>query len=555
MGNFGKSALSIMLCALPLLYVNCGEFQNSAGFGSLEQASTGSNSTDQNTNNSEINSPEKGPQTTPSSPNPEATPETTPGPETEQPTQESPPSSTSYIPDNTPLKVFPGAQGFGTESPGGRGGEICIVENLNDSGPGSLRHCAQELKNRRIVVFRTGGTILLKKPLIISNPYISIYGQTAPGSGILVRSSPSDAGGTLYIKTHHVLIQHLRFRAGTSNVNASACCRDAASISSSKKGEVHHIILDHNSFSWGADEVLDTWYDVQNITFSHNIISEGLYDNGSNSEGPAGRGFLIGSEGSGNITLHHNLMIHNYTRNPQIKTSGIVDIVNNLTYHWTGRAAIQQTSFGPQKVNWVKNLWIAERNHADGQNSPIVFGDISFSGGANDSKKNMYLKGNIGYHRSSNSMPEWAGVFTGINKKYNPSLGYHNATRFKAPPVNEVEASELEKYFETNGVGATAPVQDSVDTRLMKELKTRTGKVPNCVSRTDRNSEDRCKINAGGWPTMDKGQSITDKDKDGIPDSWEVANGLNPNDPKDSQQDANNDGYTNFEDWIYSLGF
>ncbi|UCD29149.1 MAG: hypothetical protein JSV03_01300, partial [Planctomycetota bacterium] len=101
------------------------------------------------------------------------------------------------------MPAFPGAEGFGTETPGGRGGRIIEVTNLNDAGPGSLR-AAVETEGRRIVVFRVGGTIALKSHIIATSPYLTIAGQTAPGDGILIR----DVG--LRIRTHDVVVRHLR---------------------------------------------------------------------------------------------------------------------------------------------------------------------------------------------------------------------------------------------------------------------------------------------------------------------------------------------------------
>ena len=180
---------------------------------------------------------------------------------------------------NVPVKIFYGAEGFGTDSLGGRGGEVCFVENLNDNGDGSLRSCV-EAAGKRIVLFRTGGTIEVESPIVIDNPYISVYGQSAPGGGVLIRSSLNSKGSPMLIQSHDVLLQHLRLRAGSSLLET--CCRDALRIGHEESGRVFNIVLDHLSLSWGTDQIANTWYDTNKLTISHSLISESLHDNGSN---------------------------------------------------------------------------------------------------------------------------------------------------------------------------------------------------------------------------------------------------------------------------------
>ncbi|MFK7860444.1 MAG: hypothetical protein AB8B64_16615, partial [Granulosicoccus sp.] len=467
--------------------------------------------------------------------------EPVPDSDSEQP---APALESSTFPPQSPLRVFPGAEGFGTTTVGGRGGRICKVINLNESGPGSFRECA-ESSGPRIVVFETGGTIEVSTSIYIDDPFISIYGQTAPGDGIMLRASLGSSIGPLHVRTHDVLIQHLRMRAGTSQV--LSCCRDAMLVNSPVVGAVYNVVIDHNSLSWGSDQITSLWYDPHDITFSNNIISESLFDSGSNTSGPAGRGFLVGSAGAHSISIHNNLFAHSYQRNPLVKTSGIVDITNNLIYHWISRGGQQHATYRGQKANWVKNHYVAKQSEPNG--TAVGWGDILLV--ASNHPIESYFQGNIGYNRPSDDLPEWQIANTNWGEPYNPALGYHSDTRFPAPPISEVNAVDLEQTLVPH-VGATAPKRDSVDLRVMNQLATRTGKMPNCVALEDRPGDSRCNNNVGGWPVMAPGVAKTDSDNDGIPDDWELAHGLNPQ-LDDSRLDINGDGYQNIEDYAFDI--
>ncbi|HLO14114.1 MAG TPA: hypothetical protein VK206_04735, partial [Anaerolineales bacterium] len=149
----------------------------------------------------------------------------------------------------TSVVAFPGAEGFGAQSVGGRGGKVIEVTNLNDSGPGSLRACAAA-QGPRICVFRTGGTITTQSEIVVTNPFLTIAGQTAPGGGITLRASQSYTGETLVISTHDVIIRYVRFRAGASALANSV----RRSLTLNNGG--YNIILDHDSLSWATDQPL-----------------------------------------------------------------------------------------------------------------------------------------------------------------------------------------------------------------------------------------------------------------------------------------------------------
>lgn len=398
-----------------------------------------------------------------------------------------------------------------------------------------------------MVIFEVSGVIEVGKAIFLREPFVSIYGQTAPGDGIVLRGSLDSTDTPLIIATHDVLIQHIRFRAGSST--GITCCRDSLSIGSSNS-QVYNIVMDHLSISWGVDEMMHTWYDPHDITISRSIISESLHDNGSNDEGPAGRGLLIGSEGAHSVSVHHNFFAHSYQRNPLIKISGISDVVNNLVYHWVSRGGGVTSDFAIAKSNWVKNKYIAVTGFADShQDSSINWGGIILS--KSNYGMEVYFEDNIGHYRPTNDLPQWQVAQTGYKKPYNPDLGYHTDKRHPAPPITEIPVEQLEEQLPLD-VGATLPRQDVVDLRLFEELRNRSGFMPNCVSQNDRPGDSRCDVNVGGWPSYSQEKSATDSDDDGIPDEWEEQNGLDP-DKHDSLLDRNNDGYLNIEEWIASI--
>ncbi len=224
------------------------------------------------------------------------------------------------------LPVFPGAEGFGTDTPAGRGGELLRVTNLNADGPGSLR-AAAEAEGPRVVVFEVSGTITIRQDLWIDDPFLTIAGQSAPSPGITL------AGAGLTIATHDVLVQHLRVRPGDNPNGPKPENRDAIQIIGERSGEVpvYNVVIDHCSLSWAVDEIGSTWYKgVSDVTWSNNIVSEGLWDS-LHDEQPHSKGILIGDH-SRRVAVLGNLFAHNADRNPVIGMDASGLVVGNLVY-------------------------------------------------------------------------------------------------------------------------------------------------------------------------------------------------------------------------------
>jgi len=241
---------------------------------------------------------------------------------------------------------------------------------------------------------------------------------------------------------------------------------------------VYNVVLDHNSFSWATDEVVEIWFDAHDITLSWNIIAEGLH-NANNMSGPAGRGMLVGRD-SYNISIHHNLFAHNFQRNPSIANKGTNDVVNNVIYHWISRGAQLSNQSGPNYTNLTKNLFIA---HTDpGQSHPTTVGwyDVELVNATSD-VLSVYFEGNIGHWRTNNLAPQWSLAATDFEQPYTPDLEFHTHYRHDTPPVDEYAASEIEELL-AESVGATQPQRDSIDTRILQELQLRTGTRKDCVS-------------------------------------------------------------------------
>ncbi len=236
--------------------------------------------------------------------------------------------------------AFPGAQGWASETPGGRGGQIIRVTNLNADGPGSFKS-AIETKGPRIVVFEVAGQIDLGKTSIeIKEPYLTIAGQTAPSPGITFIK------GGIDVKTHDIIIRHIRVRTGAvGSPKLSGWEADSISTVAAR-----NVIIDHCTFMWGIDEnmsasgprftgtTLEEWRGgtSRNITFSYNLAAESLA-NSSHPKGEHSKGSLVHDNATG-ILFYRNIWAHNVERHPLLKGGVQAAVVNNLIYDPQKRA-------------------------------------------------------------------------------------------------------------------------------------------------------------------------------------------------------------------------
>ena len=239
------------------------------------------------------------------------------------------------------LAAFPGAEGYGRMTTGGRGGEVYIVTSLADDGmPGTLRYGIEKLDGPRTIIFQVSGTIFLHKDLKIRKGNLTIAGQTAPGNGICIAGYPV----TNYAS--NVILRFLRFRMGNKE-----CVHPDGADALGGKG-ARNVIIDHCSISWCTDECA-SFYENDDFTMQWCIISESLRL-GGHTKGPHGYGGIWGGEHS---SYHHNLLAHHDSRNPRfglgakVRKNGecdgdYVDFRNNVIYNWG-----MNSSYGGERMN------------------------------------------------------------------------------------------------------------------------------------------------------------------------------------------------------------
>ena len=421
------------------------------------------------------------------------------------------------------LPAFPGAAGFGTDTPGGRGGKIIEVTTLADNGPGSLR-AALNVPEPRIIVFRVGGTIELKTQLFISHPFVSVAGQTAPGGGICIKN----AG--LVIVTHDVLVRHIRIRPGNEG-NVQPDTNDAIEILGERGSSdgAHHVVLDHVSASWSEDETISTWYGAHDVTLSWSIISEAL-NRSRHRKKTHSAGLLIG-DGSYNMSVHHCLLAHNDFRNPLIIEGGTHDFVNNVIYDWGVLCAEVVDYDSNSFLNFVGNLFLP---------GPSTTGPYEILINPERGTPRIYVKDNIGSRRSDSSAGDWNVVkYSWGPEQYAPE-SYRSLGPFAAPPIGPCGATDaLEQVLTLSG--ATLPARDSVDERVVAGVRNKAGKIIDSPA------------DVGGYPQLAHGTPPVDSDHDGMADDWEKQKGLDSNNPTDANGDRDGDGYTNIEEYLNSL--
>lgn len=458
--------------------------------------------------------------------------------------------------------AFPGAEGGGAYSFGGRGGKVIVVKNLNDSGPGSLRDACEQ-GGARIVVFNVAGIIRLKTPLIIRAPYITIAGQTAPGDGVCV------AGESVWLNTHDVIVRFMRFRRGETFVGR----RDDA-IGGNPVG---NIMIDHVSASWGLDENMSMYRHMYNdstgkiedklatvnITIQNSIFSEAL-DTWNHAFGST-----LGGE---NCTFMRNLWADNGARNPSIGWNGIFNFANNVVFNWNNRSTdggdytalfnIVNNYYKPGPVTNLKepiSYRILKPESGRSKLPYVVFG-------------RAYVEGNIIEGNDKVTKNNWDGGVQLEDKKgelmtFEQASPYFAAMRVKKPfpmaKITILPTLQAKDYVLTH-VGANLPKRDPVDTRVIKQVTT--GKIdfiegvklPEKDFEHRRLPKDSYKMGiitdvsqVGGYPEY-KGTPYKDADNDGMPDAYELKNGLNPKDASDAAK-ISKSGYSNIEVYLNSV--
>lgn len=416
--------------------------------------------------------------------------------------------------------AFPGAEGFGAYTIGGRGGRVIEVTNLNDSGPGSLR-AAVMAQGPRTVVFRVSGTIALQSELKIRNPYLTIAGQTAPGDGICIKNYQVN------FDTQHLIIRYLRFRPGD----------EAGKEQDGFGGQGDHIIIDHCSASWGVDETFSI-NKASNLTVQWCVVTESL-TRSLHKKGSHGYGGLWGGPGG---TFHHNLLAHHSSRNPRASgnaDSGLLDYRNNVVYNW-GFNSAYGGELWPR--NWINNYYKAGPATDEKVKYRIFL--------QKDPRGKMFAAGNYVHGSPAISAENWKG---GID--FAPDGEATEAT-LRVPQeyvVAPVDTQTPQVAYESVLAHAGCSLsRDSVDRRIVEEVRTGTAKFGASYKGGGKGLIDSQR-DVGGWPELRSLPAPVDTDHDGMPDEWEKAHGLDPNNPADGAGAAAPNGYTHLERYLHSL--
>lgn len=428
--------------------------------------------------------------------------------------------------------AFPGAEGFGRNTTGGRGGQVIKVTNLNDSGAGSLR-AAINASGARIVVFEVSGTIALQSNLNITQPNITIAGQTAPGDGITLKNYP------VFVGADNVIMRFLRFRLG----NEMQVEGDAIWGRYRK-----NVIIDHCSMSWCTDETA-SFYANQDFTLQWCIISESL-NNSLHEKGSHGYGGIWGGE---RASFHHNLIAHHKSRTPRFNgfRSGTysasnpypnehVDYRNNVVYNWVGEG-----TYGGENGNYnmVNNYYKPGPATTSNQSRILVVYREVFQERSGDGK--FYIAGNYVHGSAAVTANNWGGVTyksgaTEASVKLNSSIDFVAAT----------EHTAQQAYDHVLTFAGASLKRDGVDARVVEEVRTGSatynGSETNLPGIID-NQED-----VGGWPLLNSTTPAVDTDNDGMPDAWEVEMKLDPLTANATGKDLSS-GYDNLEVYINSL--
>lgn len=469
------------------------------------------------------------------------------------------------------IPAFPGAEGGGMYTFGGRGGKVLTVTNLNDDGPGSFRWACEQ-GGARIIVFNVSGIIRLNSPIYVRAPYLTIAGQTAPGDGICI------AGESFQVNTHDVIVRHMRFRRGETNVMNRE--------DSFGGNPVGNIMIDHCSCEWGLDENISFYRHMYkpgpdykelklptvNVTIQNTISAKAL-DTWNHSFGST-----LGGE---NCSFMRNLWASNTGRNPSIGWNGVFNFVNNVVYNWVHRSSDggDYTAMFNMINNYYKPGPLTGKNAVGHR---ILKPEAGLSKNAVKKFGRVYAAGNImeGYPEITDN--NWNGGIQ-IESQSNTD-GYTQFMRsekpFEMPYVKIMSAKESYDYV-LNNAGANIPMRDIIDQRVIDEVKTGVAyyekKLPKenpygdmwGLHEKSKNEDGLFKYRRlpkdsykqgiithpaqmGGYPEY-HGTPYVDTDKDGMPDAWEKANGLNPNDASDANGDCTGDGYTNIEKYINGI--
>lgn len=510
---------------------------------------------------------------------------------------------------------FPGAEGYGRITTGGRGGDVYHVTTLEDGTQEGTFRWACNKSGARTIVFDVSGTINLTSELKIRNGNVTIAGQTAPGDGICV------AGYPFVISCPNIIIRYMRFRLGNENV-----AHHEGDGLGGMDGQ--RIMIDHCSVSWSIDECLSV-YGSKNITVQWCVVSQSLVNSG-HSKGSHGYG---GNWGGSGASYHHNLLAHHGSRAPRLgprpttQADERMDLRNNVIYNWGGEGCYGGEGMNVNIVNNYYKPGPATPTGAKGKRmakpgirtvdycldkettanniNKALGTSLSKSGvsGSSDGKDNFvtfrydnktqkiaidmenntieidgktikvawnswkkmlqkwgtfHINGNINTAYDDVSADNWTiGLFNQVDK--GTKVDYHNMTAEDSrafspiPFVYTTTHSAEEAFVRVLEYAGASLSRDIHDETMVHDAR------EGVVTTTSRatgliNNQDEAMYIDGtsGWPVLNSTEAPVDTDGDGMPDEWETENGLDPNNPEDGKI-MGEDGYTNLENYLNSL--
>ena len=462
--------------------------------------------------------------------------------------------------------AFPGAEGFGMFTTGGRGGAVYHVTNLNDSGTGSFREACNK-SGTRTIIFDVSGTIFLKSELKLKNGNVTIAGQSAPGDGICIANYP------FVIACKNVIIRYMRFRLGNEALKINNTAHEGDGLGGM---DLENVIIDHCSVSWSIDECLSV-YGSKNLTVQWCIASQSL-NNAGHSKGAHGYG---GNWGGSGASYHHNLMCHHISRTPRLgprpstQTDERMDLRNNVIYNW-----IDNGVYGGEgmNVNIVNNYYKPGPETKSGtKNKRIAAIGIRTSEYTkhNTSSPNQwdvmwhvwgdfYVDGNVNSKNSDVTNDNWTyGIYNQIDNSSVDNT-FTDATkdtiRLEKPILYEqvTTHSAAQAFTQVLDYAGASLHRDALDEVMVSDARygTTTYTGNGCKKGIINSQDDLKPANASSdwspWPSLNNTTAPLDFDKDGIPDEWEDVNSLNKNDINDGKIIASN-GYTHLENYLNSL--
>jgi hypothetical protein len=444
------------------------------------------------------------------------------------------------LPSKAQPIAFPGAEGFGQYTTGGRGGKVLVVTTLEDDGPGSFRKAVQA-KGPRIIVFAVSGTIHLLSKLDIKGN-ATIAGQSAPGDGICLADYPVSLGGD------NIIVRYLRFRMGDKNqkggmVDGSGS--DDAFSGSRRK----NIIIDHCSMSWSTDEAFSV-YSGDSTTLQWNLIAEPLnysyhFEKGDKDYEHHGYGGIWGGK---HLSAHHNLFAHCNSRNPRF--DGIrnipeenVDFRNNVIYNWGGNNVYAGEG---GSYNIVNNYY----RYGPNTNKKVMYQVVNpWSKPPSIPYGKFYVDGNYVDGSQEVTSNNWLGVRLGDKNVDDMALA-KTAAPIAIVPVTTQQATAAFGLV-LKQVGCSLPKRDTLDERIINDVKHRTGRFIDVQGGYPHGTDYEATVKA--WPALQSLPAAPDKDQDGMPDAWETKHALNPADAADAAAYTIDKQYTNVEVYLNGL--